>query len=97
MLSIRILTLACAFLIPPMLSAPAHAQQLFRVGGLTCSTGPRVGLVLGSRQEMQCVFLSTVAARQYSYRGTIRRVGLDVRVTPCAPRCGGVFGRNSNI
>jgi len=97
MFSIRILTVVCTFLIPQMLPAPAHAQQLLRVGGLTCSTGPRVGLVLGSRQEMQCVFLSSVDGRRYNYRGTIRRVGLDVGVTRGGTLFWGVFARNSNI
>jgi hypothetical protein len=61
---------------------PALAQtQRVRVGGLTCVAGPRAGLVLGSRRDLQCVFRSDVTGRQYAYAGKIRRIGLDVGIT----------------
>ena len=70
----------CAVIL--VFSPPTLAQaQSARVGGLTCNTGPRVGLVLGSRQDLRCVFRSSSTGAQYSYRGKIRRIGLDVGVT----------------
>lgn len=74
-LALGICALAIAF------AMPASAQtQAVRVGGLTCNTGPRVGLIVASRQRMNCVFRSNTG-KQYRYRGRITRVGLDVGVT----------------
>ena len=65
-------------------AATAQARPPFGVGGLTCNThDPRVGLVLGSRQDMRCVF-SHLCERNgptIVYRGTIRRIGVDIGVT----------------
>ena len=61
---------------------PAFAQtQRVRVGGLTCVAGPRAGLVLGSRRDLQCVFRSDIMGQQYAYAGKIRRIGLDAGIT----------------
>jgi hypothetical protein len=98
MLNFRMLVVAVLLVLLQMFSQTAHAQQpLLRVGGLTCATSPRVGLILGSRQEMRCVFLATNTGRQYNYAGTIRRVGLDIGVTGGGTLFWGVFARNSNI
>lgn len=80
------------------LSAPALAQaQPVRVGGLTCDTGPRVGLLVGSRQRMNCVFRSNATGRQYNYAGRITRLGLDVGVTGGGRLFWGVFAPTSHI
>nr|WP_299721064.1 DUF992 domain-containing protein [Tardiphaga sp.] len=61
---------------------PAFAQtQRVRVGGITCVAGPRAGLLLGSRRDLQCVFRSDTTGHQYVYAGKIRRIGLDVGIT----------------
>ena len=95
--SIRARAMACACLTVLFGSATAQAQAPFRVGGLTCSTGPRVGLVLGSRQDMRCVFVASETGRQYVYRGTIRRIGVDIGVTRGGTLFWAVFARNSQI
>jgi Protein of unknown function (DUF992) len=74
----------------------ATAREPFRVGTLTCDTSARVGLVLGSRQELRCVFLAT-NGRQYIYRGFIRRLGLDIGITRGGTLLWRVFARNSGI
>jgi hypothetical protein len=80
------------------LAMAAFAQtQRVRVGGLTCNTGPRVGLVLGSRQDMSCVFRSSVTGAQYSYRGKIRRIGLDLGITRGGTMFWAVFAPNSQL
>jgi hypothetical protein len=77
---------------------PAFAQtRSIRVGGLTCNSGVRVGLVLGSRQDLECVFRSSVTGAQYTYRGKIRRIGVDLGVTRGGTLVWAVFGRNSQI
>lgn len=78
-------------------STTAQAQRILRVGGLTCSTSPRVGLVLGSRQDMRCTFVESATGRQYRYSGKIRRVGLDIGVTRGGTLVWGVFARKSQI
>lgn len=80
------------------LCGPAFAQvQPVRVGGLTCETGPRVGLLVGSRQRMSCVFRSNATGRQYHYTGRITRLGLDVGVTGGGRLFWGVFAPTSHI
>ena len=97
MSSIRIWAIVCVFLAVPFDPANAQARPPFRVGGLTCSTGPRVGLVLGSRQDMRCVFVASPTGQQYVYTGTIRRLGVDVGVTRGGTLFWAVFARNSQI
>jgi Protein of unknown function (DUF992) len=97
MSNIRMSAIMSVFLIAIISSGPAQARRPLRVGGLTCTTGPRVGLVLGSRQDMRCVFDESATGQRYSYAGTIRRIGLDVGVTRGGTLFWGVFARNSHI
>jgi hypothetical protein len=97
MSSIRVRAMVCAFLAILSGSANAQARSPFRVGGLICSTGPRVGLVLGSRQDMRCVFVASATGQQYVYTGTIRRLGVDIGVTRGGTLFWAVFARNSQI
>jgi len=63
------------------LASSASAQtRPVRAGTLICDADARVGLVLGSRQDMRCVFHAGVGGTD-AYRGLIRRVGIDVGVT----------------
>jgi Protein of unknown function (DUF992) len=78
-------------------SASAANAQRFRVGRLICTTTPRVGLVLGSAQELQCVFNGINPPRQYVYDGRIRRVGVDLGVTSAGTLSWTVFARNSRV
>lgn len=96
MYPLRAWKIACVSLIGVLTSATADARQPFRVGTLTCDTSPRVGLVLGSRQDMRCVFRAGDGP-QYSYSGLIRRVGLDIGVTRGGTLVWLVFARNSHI
>jgi len=95
--SISRLVIACTFLAVLSSSATAQARPPFRVGGLTCNTDPRVGLVLGSRQDMRCVFVASATGQQYVYTGTIRRLGIDIGVTRGGTLFWAVFARNSQI
>ena len=92
----RSLTIVWAGLFVLLGSAAASAQAPFRIGTLTCETSARVGLVLGSRQDMQCSFAADDGPR-YTYRGFIRRLGLDIGVTRGGTLVWRVFARNSHI
>jgi hypothetical protein len=74
----------------------ARAQSV-RTGGLTCDTSARVGLVVGSRQNLQCVFRSNTSGQQYTYTGTIRRLGLDLGVTGGGRMFWAVFAPTSRV
>jgi hypothetical protein len=76
---------------------PAQAEA-FRVGVLTCQSGPRVGKILGSTQSMSCEFRSnTNADRRYVYKGRIRRLGVDLGATRGGTFTWAVFAKNSRI
>lgn len=92
----RILTIVCVCSFAILASAAADAQAPFRAGTLTCDTSARVGLVLGSRQDMRCVF-NTDDGQRYAYTGLIRRLGLDIGVTRGGTLLWRVFARNSHI
>jgi Protein of unknown function (DUF992) len=96
MLKIWLLGTLCAFTTAFALPAFAQAQPV-RVGGLTCDTSARVGLLLGSRQNLRCVFRSNATGRQYAYTGTITRVGLDVGITGGGRLFWGVFAPTSHV
>jgi hypothetical protein len=85
-----------AFALTCLVAVPAHAERL-RVGRLVCTSTPRVGLILGSAQNLSCIFRSASSRRQYSYEGRIRRVGLDIGVTTGSVLSWAVFARNSRI
>jgi hypothetical protein len=96
MSKILVSSLLSAFTIAFAVPAFARAQPV-RVGGLTCDSGPRAGLVLGSRQDLRCVFRSSATGAQYTYRGKIRRIGLDLGVTRGGTLFWAVFARNAHI
>jgi hypothetical protein len=88
--------IVCVFSFVFLAPATADAREPFRVGTLTCDTSARVGLVLGSRQDMRCVFRAG-DGRQYNYTGLIRRLGLDIGITRGGTLFWRVFARNSQI
>jgi hypothetical protein len=61
-------------------AAPLSAQPVrwIDAGTLNCQVGPSVGLIIGSRQNMRCVFRSRVTGGSETYTGHIGRLGLDV-------------------
>jgi hypothetical protein len=88
---------AGAFALVVALAGPSIAQaQVARVGGLTCNTGARVGLIVGSRQRMTCIFQSN-PGEQYRYSGTITRAGLDVGISGGGRLFWGVFAPTSHV
>jgi hypothetical protein len=70
-----------------MATLPAAAQSRTKAGMLTCRTGPSIGLIVGSRQHMQCRFTPDNGGRSEAYSGRIGRLGLDIGLT-----AGGVMG-----
>ena len=92
-----LLVAAIAALSISVAASSAQAQSRVRAGGLSCQLGQSVGLVLGSRQQVRCVFNpSTGAPREY-YTGSIGRIGIDLGVTAGGRMIWGVFARTTKL
>lgn len=61
-------------------AAPALAKDGVKIGVLTCDVSGGVGMIIGSKKSVDCVFEGTVGKRDY-YKGSIGKFGLDVGVT----------------
>lgn len=60
---------------------PAVAAPKITLGTLKCKGHGGVGLILGSKEEMRCVFTTAVSARRHPYMATITKIGLDIGFT----------------
>jgi Protein of unknown function (DUF992) len=57
------------------ITSPATAQSnQTQVGMLTCKTSANVGLIIGSRQKLQCTFTPSTGGAPDYYTGTIGRL-----------------------
>jgi hypothetical protein len=75
----------------------AEAQNRVRAGGLSCNLAPTVGLIIGSRQQIQCTFTPGSGGRKEYYSGNIARLGLDLGVTGGGRMIWGVFAGTSKL
>jgi Protein of unknown function (DUF992) len=78
-------------------AVPAAAQTRAKVGMLTCKTGPSVGLIVGSRQHMQCRFAPDNGLPSEIYAGTITRLGLDVGISAGGVMAWGVLATTATL
>ncbi len=65
-----------------LIAGAAVAQEVDRteVGRLKCDVAGGIGLVLGSRKKMECVFEKEDGSTE-SYTGRILKVGVDIGIT----------------
>ena len=61
-------------------TANAESSRV-QVGTLTCSLSSSIGLLVGSRRNVSCLFRGTSGEPDEPYTGTMTRVGLDVGFT----------------
>lgn len=61
-------------------AAPAAAADRVNVGVLVCNVGSSIGMVVESKQPLNCTFKPSEGPIS-SYTGVIQRVGLDLGVT----------------
>jgi hypothetical protein len=78
-------------------ASSAQAQGRIRAGGLACNLSPTVGLIIGSRQRIDCTFRPSTGGRREYYSGTVGRLGLDLGVTGGGRMIWGVFARTSKL
>lgn len=67
------------FLVASIASVPASAQSSVKIGVLTCTTGPSVGLIIASTEKTHCSFHPD-GAQAENYQGHIRKFGLELGV-----------------
>ncbi|MGF9565050.1 DUF992 domain-containing protein [Neorhizobium sp. BT27B] len=73
----RLFTIALslsAIVIQPALAASEH----FVAGSLECDLSPSKGAILGSRQDVDCVFHPSQSAPPVGYSGSIDNFGVDI-------------------
>lgn len=75
----------------------AQAQDGQRVGLLTCRLAPTVGLIIGSRQRMDCRFQASQGGRPERYYGSVTRFGLDLGITAGGVMTWAVLAKTSRI
>ncbi|MBN9582726.1 MAG: DUF992 domain-containing protein [Afipia sp.] len=93
MRKIWLTAIACA--VTAAFAVPAEARTV-RAGTLNCTSGTTVGLLVGSRQNLRCVF-RTNYGHQYSYTGSVTRIGLDIGITTGSRFVWAVFAPSSRV
>ena len=56
----------------------AVAQDRVQAGTLVCNTSMELGVIIGSREALNCAFTPSVPGPIQSYTGTITKLGLDL-------------------
>jgi hypothetical protein len=87
--------LACAVLAGGV--SEASAQSSTKVGMLSCRLAPTVGLIVGSRQRMNCTFTRDAGGTVERYNGVMGRVGLDIGVSAGGRLAWAVFAPTSGV
>jgi hypothetical protein len=77
-------------------STPSFAQNSNQVGTLVCSYGETVGLIVGSRQRMDCIFHATNGDTE-NYAATFTRIGLDIGVVGAGKMAWAVFAKTNGL
>lgn len=91
------LVAAVAALSLSIAATSAQAQGRIRAGGLSCNLAPTVGLIIGSRQRIDCTFTPSTGGPVERYTGNVNRLGLDLGVTAGGRMIWGVFARTSKL
>ncbi len=95
MISIRTLVVAAGAVCLAIGSAQAQ-NATGKVGTLICKGQGTVGLILGSKQRLNCTYKPS-KGRTESYVGTITKVGLDVGVTGKSTMVWSVVASTTNL
>ncbi|MDI4233605.1 MULTISPECIES: DUF992 domain-containing protein [unclassified Bradyrhizobium] len=62
---------------------PGTAQEAGRtkVGTLTCSISPGVGMIVGGQRQLSCILTSAKGRAREPYDGTVSTLGIDIGAT----------------
>ena len=59
----------------------AVARDQVQAGALVCNTSIELGVIVGSREALNCTFTPSVPGPTQTYNGTITKLGLDLGAT----------------
>lgn len=76
----KVAALAATAFLAAAAATPARADRV-AVGVLVCHVGSSIGMIVTSKQELNCTFSPNGDGIPQRYRGTITTVGLDLGVT----------------
>lgn len=79
-MKLRAIALSTALLAIAAGENSAYAAQNVKVGALRCDIAAGLGLIIASRKEIQCNFVST-QGRAEKYYGVIEKLGIDIGAT----------------
>ena len=89
-------SLAFAALMASNVGASAQQSQLV-AGTLTCHGRGHIGLILGSRQHLNCVYAPQGGGLEQRYEARITRLGLDIGVKGASVLVWTVLGASSAL
>lgn len=89
-------TSSLAALAVAFLATTSVAQAAVQTGMLECRTGPRIGLIIGSRVKMECIFRPNAGPVQ-RYSATEGRIGVDLGITAGGVLAWAVFAPSSSV
>jgi hypothetical protein len=64
-----------------VIGSSAVAQDRVQAGTLVCNTSIELGVIVGSREALNCIFTPSVPGPIQAYSGTITKLGLDLGAT----------------
>jgi hypothetical protein len=76
----KAVTIAAAALALAVVAGPVQAKSGVNVGALNCTVEGGIGLILGSKKDMTCVYKSHKGKRA-TYTGSITKLGIDIGIT----------------
>jgi hypothetical protein len=85
------LATAAALPAPSMAQGPARA----RAGTLTCDISGGMGMIIGSKKEVSCIFTPSQRGPREVYVGSINKFGLDLGATSGGQMVWAVFAPTS--
>lgn len=59
---------------------PAAAAANVHAGSLTCDISAGIGMIIGSKREVDCMFTPSQPGHVEHYRGAITKIGVDIGV-----------------
>lgn len=93
-------TLAAFVAASTLAPAPSFAQERtakIRTGTLTCKGKGRVGLIIGSREKLDCTYDPSGNRPKRQLTGTVTNVGLDVGIKGPSVMVWGVLGSTTAL
>jgi hypothetical protein len=57
------------------------AKNQTKVGTLSCDVSAGTGFIIGSNKAIDCIFTSSTGGSREAYRGSIRKLGIDLGAT----------------